>query len=206
MRLTRAERKERTRDELVEAAEAVFLRRGFHGASLDEIAEEAGYTKGAVYSNFDGKDELFMAVLDARYDRRMRAYTDVALDPDNLDDAFRAVARFMFEEDRAEPRWAALLLEFWAHSSRREELRAAVVQRRERFLDRVASLIQELVDRHGAELRVSAKQVARASGGLMRGVGIDWLLDPATASLEEFQEMHVALLSGLTEQAMTGGA
>ena len=61
-RLSRQDRKERTRADLVAAAREVFMRRGFHGASLEEISDHAGYTKGAVYSNFAGKDELFLAV------------------------------------------------------------------------------------------------------------------------------------------------
>ena len=77
-RLTRPERKAATRRELLDAARTVFLRRGFHGASLDEIAEEAGYTKGAVYSNFEDKDALFLAVLDAGYGRRATLYSSFA--------------------------------------------------------------------------------------------------------------------------------
>ena len=65
----RQERREQTRSELVGAARSVFLRRGFHAASLDEIAAEAGFTKGAVYSNFAGKEDLFFAV----YERRLEA-------------------------------------------------------------------------------------------------------------------------------------
>jgi AcrR family transcriptional regulator len=197
-RLTRVERKEQTRRDVLEAARAVFLTRGFHVASLDEIAEEAGYTKGAVYSNFESKDDLFLAVLDIHFERRMRGYTDAALDEETFDGAIRAVARLMFDWDRREPRWAPLLLEFWSHASRREPLRGAVVQRRERFLDAVAALIQELVVRHGVELAISAKDTARASGGLMRGMGVEWLLEPSTASRELFEEMHAALIRGLT--------
>jgi AcrR family transcriptional regulator len=197
-RLTRTERKERTRGEIFAAARAVFLRKGFHAASLDEIAEEAGYTKGAVYSSFESKDQLFLGVLDAYFDRRMRSYTDAALDEETLDDAYRAVARLMFDEDRREPQWAPLLLEFWSHASRREQLRTAVVERRERFLDAIATLIDEVVSRHGAALTLPAKDVARASGGLMRGVGVEWLLEPATASRDLFEQVHLALMSGLT--------
>src|SRR5436853_4965753 len=79
-RLLRAERKERTKSELVEAARAVFLRRGFHGASVEEIAEEAGYTKGAVYSNFDGKDALFLAAFEEHFERRAEAYAAMIVD------------------------------------------------------------------------------------------------------------------------------
>jgi AcrR family transcriptional regulator len=64
VRLTRAERREQIRADLVASARQVFLRRGFHQASLEEIALEAGWSKGAVFSNFAGKDELFLAVLE----------------------------------------------------------------------------------------------------------------------------------------------
>src|SRR5580704_19553287 len=63
-RLTRAEQQVRTRTRLIEAATKVFARRGFHQASVEEIAEEAGYSHGAVYSNFDGKADLFLAVFE----------------------------------------------------------------------------------------------------------------------------------------------
>src|SRR5438874_13831188 len=102
-RLLRAERKERTKSELVAAARAVFLRRGFHAASLDEIAEEAGYTKGAVYSNFAHKDDLFLAVLDEYFRGRAEAYGEFVLDQDDPEDAYRAVARLWWEANQREP-------------------------------------------------------------------------------------------------------
>ncbi|MCO1579146.1 TetR/AcrR family transcriptional regulator [Crossiella sp. SN42] len=63
-RRTRAEQKRETRDALIEAGLVVFSRDGYHGAALDGIANEAGFSKGAVYSNFSSKAELFLAVLD----------------------------------------------------------------------------------------------------------------------------------------------
>jgi AcrR family transcriptional regulator len=72
VRVTRAERREQIRADLLAAARQVFLRRGFHQASLEEIALEAGWSKGAVFSNFAGKDDLFLAVLDTQNRRRRR--------------------------------------------------------------------------------------------------------------------------------------
>src|SRR5438874_13806771 len=72
-RLSRAEQRDLTRTRLLDAAEKVFVDRGFHAASVDEVAEEAGYSKGAVYSNFENKDELFLAVLERRVDSRALA-------------------------------------------------------------------------------------------------------------------------------------
>ena len=99
--LTQAQRKQRTSAGLVETARGLFLERGFHATSLDEIAEAAGYSKGAVYSNFGGKAELFLAVLDAHLELRAQAYTEVALDGHDLDETYRAVARFRLEADAA---------------------------------------------------------------------------------------------------------
>jgi AcrR family transcriptional regulator len=65
-RLTRQESKEVTRMRLIEAAERLFIRKGFDNASVDEISETAGYSRGAFYSNFDDKEQLFLAVLDRR--------------------------------------------------------------------------------------------------------------------------------------------
>ena len=58
-----------TRRHLLDAAATVFARQGFHGASLDDVAAVAGFTKGAVYSNFASKDDLFLAVFEDRYAR-----------------------------------------------------------------------------------------------------------------------------------------
>ena len=71
-RPTREEKKARTRAQLIDAAATVFARRGYMAASLDEVAEEAGLTKGAVYSNFDSKEDLFEAVIDDRLTEPMR--------------------------------------------------------------------------------------------------------------------------------------
>ena len=72
-RLTRDERREETRDRLLDAAADVFNRLGYHGASLDAVAEAAGYTKGAVYSNFATKADLFLALLGRYASSRARA-------------------------------------------------------------------------------------------------------------------------------------
>src|SRR3712207_4431972 len=69
-RLTRQERQAQTREQLVDAATRVFARRGYAAASIEEIADEAGFTHGAVYSNFGGKEDLFLAVYAERIVRR----------------------------------------------------------------------------------------------------------------------------------------
>ncbi len=197
-RLTRVERKQRTRADLVEAARRVFLRRGFHGASLDEIAEAAGYTKGAVYSNFAGKDDLYLALLDTHYEQRIEAYVEMMLDQPTFEDAIRAVGLFMVESDARDPDWLPTLGEFVAHAARDESLRRAYVRVRERFLAAIADVIETLCDRHGLALRVPALEAARASSVLARGYSAERRLDPGAASSEMFVELHAGFMRGLT--------
>jgi AcrR family transcriptional regulator len=197
-RVPRSERKARTREELLAAARAVFLRRGFHAATLDEIADEAGYTKGAVYSNFVGKDDLYLALLATHYDERVEAFVGMLLDEATFDDAVRAVGRFMVAADTREPDWLPTLAEFVAHAARNESLRRRYVRVREKFLAAIASVITALCERHALELRVPALEAARASSVLARGYSAERRLDPEAASSDVFIELHAAFMRGLT--------
>jgi AcrR family transcriptional regulator len=200
VRLTREERKAQTRADLLAAARSVFLRRGFHGASLDEIAEEAGYTKGAIYSNFADKDALYIALLDAHYEQRVAGYVEMMLEEDTFEDAIRVVSSFMAEADARDPDWLPTLSEFAAHAARDESLRRAYVGVRERFLVAVANVIETLCDKHGVTLRVPALEAARASSLLARGYSAERRLDPDAVSSEMFVELHGGFMRGLTVQ------
>src|SRR5262245_42880243 len=129
VRLTRPERKAKTREEILAAARRVFFSRGFYGATLDEIVEEAGYTKGAVYSNFASKDDLFLAILDERFETRTKAAFVVARGAETLEAALRANARLFVEAAQREPGWEPLLVEFWTHASHDPEMRKAASAR-----------------------------------------------------------------------------
>ncbi len=203
-RLLRAERKERTRAELVEVAREVFLRRGFHGASLDEIAERAGYTKGAVYSNFDGKDDLFLAVLEEHFRRRADVYAELIFDQPEIEDSYRAVARFWREANEREPEMARLITEFLVHASRQETLRNAARAVRELGIDAITELVDALAARHGVQFTLPTRELVRGSGALNRGLAIEQLIDPDLPA-EVFEEMHVAYMRGLTKQPSAGG-
>ena len=198
-RLARTERKERTKSDLVEAARTVFLRRGFHRASLDEIAEEAGYTKGAVYSNFDGKDALFLAAFEEHFRRRAEMYAGVIFDQDNIEDSYRVVARLWRDTNEQDPEWARLLTEFLIHASRDEALRRAVHDVRERGLERIVEIVDALAAEHGVEFTMPTLDIARGSGALNRGLAIEQLINPEISG-EMFEEMHVAYMRGMTKR------
>jgi AcrR family transcriptional regulator len=132
-RETRSERSARIREELIVAAARVFRRDGFHGASLDRVSAEAGYTKGAVYSNFEGKDDLFFAV----YDRQVAGRFDELTEAFDLGGVREAIQRYrrLVDEDLA---WSILLVEFAAYASRHPHLQAALAERSRALTARVA--------------------------------------------------------------------
>ena len=205
-RLSRQDGKERTRSDLVAAAREVFMRRGFHGASLEEISEQAGYTKGAVYSNFSGKDELFLAVLDDHAASRARAYGDAWPEASTFDGSLRAVAKEITGGAQADPRWVPALIEFWTHASRDEALRRDVCARHERNLDFIASLLRDLAARHGVSFRIPVSEVARGASAHRTGMELERLLDPGAADPATFEEMTLGFIAGMTGQGSLAAA
>ena len=199
VRLTRSQRQEQTRAQLLEAALRVFLRRGFHGASLDEIAEEAGYTTGAVYSNFKGKDDLFLAVLDAEAQRRFPLHTALMLEAGSIEEGLRASAREMARHAREHPGWTAVYVEFWTHASRRPELRRRVATQHERLLDTVGGLVAEWAGRWGVEFKLPAREVVRGIYAISRGMGLETLLADEPGARDQFEEMFLAYATGLID-------
>jgi AcrR family transcriptional regulator len=199
-RMTRDERKLQTRNELVTAARKVFGRRGFHGASLEEISAEAGYTTGAVYSSFGGKDELFLAVLDAEFARRMSRYADIALDAPDFETAGRALMAAEAATSREGRDWTPLLMEFWTHAAHRDDLRRALLERHHRQLDAWSSLMDELGERHGVRYELGSRELVRVVAALARGLGLERQIDPE-AGLEDLYVRFVqALFLAFTER------
>lgn len=131
-RLTREERRAQTQARLLGAAEALFVERGFHGTSVEEIAERAGFTRGAFYSNFEDKDDVFLAVLDNNLKRRIDEIAGILRKSPSLDQAFALIRSS--NEGREVKTWSILQTEFWLYAMRNPAARKrlALVQRTER--------------------------------------------------------------------------
>ena len=149
-RLTREESKARTRAELLRAADRLFLRRGFVATSLSEIADEAGLTKGAVYSNFASKEELFLAVLEEYEARRQTdeaqagPYGISAVSGATPEERARAFGRNM-ASDKLSRRYMALFLEMNAFALRDDRARKWVADHNQAFFERFGRQLAELV-------------------------------------------------------------
>ena len=146
-RETRAEKQARTRAELIATAAEVFARRGYNGASVEEIAEEAGYSHGAVYSNFEGKADLFLAVFEDYMAERARelAATQAALPADApLEARARALADQWMERLARDRESVVLHMEFIAHADRDPELARRFGTRSAAMREAVSRYISQL--------------------------------------------------------------
>src|SRR5215217_464842 len=110
-RLRRDQQGEATRRRLLDAARRVFLRRGFHGTSLDLIADEAGFTKGAVYSRFKSKADLFLVLVDERYTERLTEMEALSTSAQGTLELATAMRRKWETKLRVDAEWSLLLVE-----------------------------------------------------------------------------------------------
>jgi AcrR family transcriptional regulator len=146
-RLTREESKARTRVELLRAANRLFVRKGFVATSLADIAEEAGLTKGAVYSNFDSKEDLFLALLDdgRNWVGESLAPSDLSsVSGDTPEDRARAWGEHV-ATNRPQRRNVALFHEMNAFALRDERTRATVAEHNQRFFVELGGKLADLL-------------------------------------------------------------
>ena len=144
-RLTRREQSEANRAKILASARDHFERSGYYGASVDAIAEAAGFSKGAVYSQFGSKDELMLAVLEASIEQRQRATDELAATPGpgaRLED----VMRDAFAVSLSTLAWQAALTEFRIHAWRSPELNDRYRALHQRTIDKVAATLDRVLD------------------------------------------------------------
>lgn len=197
VRLTRAEKKAETRARLLESATAVFADKGMARGSIDDVAEHAGFTKGAFYANFASKEELFLALLDEHFaDVLERVDRAISGDDDLLDQAREGAASFM-RFIAADPDWERLFFDFSAHAMRNEGFRAELVDRRRALRAGIATLLQRRVDQLGIEPPVPVPDIAMMVFAMADGIALQRLLDPEALDQELYPTMLATFFTGL---------
>ncbi|MGH3498269.1 MAG: TetR/AcrR family transcriptional regulator [Nocardioidaceae bacterium] len=176
--LTRAERQAQTRARLVATARALFLRDGFSNTSLDRVAEEAGFSKGAVYSNFRNKDELCLAVLDDIHAEQLARIVDAFGSPHSFEERLAAFQRWA-EERLGEPRWTSLEVEFATRARLSKYVSRELAQRNAAVRESLAGLIRESAQSYDLHLQMAPDDVATALLSLGIGLGVARANDPA---------------------------
>src|SRR5262249_9907781 len=149
-RLSRVDRKAQTRERLVESAHAVFMRRGFHAATLEEIAADAGVTKGAVYSNFHGEKELVIAGVEGGPEQPEHGDRRGQREANDIESLARRHARIMVKDD-PDGRWSSVLTSAWAATADDPVLRKQLLDIQLRATSFIGQSIKETADRTGIE-------------------------------------------------------
>jgi AcrR family transcriptional regulator len=181
--LTPDRRRALTRSHLLQAAAHVFARNGFHEASIDDVAAAAGFTKGAVYSNFKNKEDLFLALMDQRTDEQIAAVQTTLEEATTLSSDERA-ARFtnltaqLLWGDRD---WQLLYLEFALYAARHPNARRLLAERQRRDRERLVPIIEAEFARVPAPPTVSIEDLAAIFLALFSGIGLQHLTNPDDA-------------------------
>jgi AcrR family transcriptional regulator len=178
-RLTRAEAQSLTRGRLIDAAAEVFREQGFLQASLADVADRAGYTIGAVYSNFSSKDDLFFAVMRDRL-HRVEAALSAALPADGgavpgesetVDQRItRELDRLAAAEDAVPPGWWRLLFEFRVHAAEDPVAWAELAESERRCREIIARHIERFATSVGIVLPLAAIELAELTSALTDGL------------------------------------
>jgi AcrR family transcriptional regulator len=200
-RAARAEGRE-ARDELLTGALRVFARRGYREAGVDEIAAEAGYSKGALYWHFSGKEELLMALIEERIDTPMRErFALLASAPPERDMSQEATLAFA---QQVEGEREALLLEreYWSLAIRDPDLRARYAERQTELRRDLAAALEARAYHLGTPgLTVPAQDIARIVMSIIGGLAVDELIEPGSVRPELLGEALAVLYAGLVARA-----
>jgi AcrR family transcriptional regulator len=164
-RLTRSEQSQRNRTLVLAAARRAFLARGYHAASLEQIADEAGFSKGVVYSQFESKADLFLALLEQRIEERTGENARfveglVAKDGLSIDQGLRALAEHVTRREQADAEWGLLVIEFRVHAARDASLNRRYATLHERTVRGVARIVAAIYERTGDAMPMPAHDLA----------------------------------------------
>jgi len=178
--LTPERRRQQTREHLLEAAARVFAERGFHGATMDEVAAAAGFTKGAVYSNFKNKEDLFLALLDERIRREFEVVQTsmAALEPLPEEETTAGWVRLTAEMLWGDRNWYLLDLEFVLYAARNEDARRKLAERQRSAHSRLVPIIKAELSNIDARPDASPDELASIFISLFNGIALRHTVDP----------------------------
>jgi len=200
-RLTREQSRANTRERLLAAARGVFARSGFHGASVEEIASEAGFSTGALYSNFDGKEDLFLALMEREIEEHAREIEDAVRERSSISERATGGARRWMTMIEREPELLLLFMEFWAYGVRDPQVREKVAARFAQMRLVLTRLIVDGVREFDLELAIPAEQLAVAIDALADGIARQKLADPEAVPDELMGTVLSLLFAAVTRPA-----
>jgi AcrR family transcriptional regulator len=204
--MTRVEQQQRTRDDIVLAADRLFVEQGFHATSVDQIAAAAGYTKGAVYSNFDAKEDVFFAVYERRVQQGVEEIERVIERTPDAPAMIVALASDTGHRRGRDDRWLATFFEFWAHVVRRPALRARFAELHTRTRLPGDEALAQFARERGIDLPASPAAVILAIQAMSVGLALERLVQPDVVDANLGARMVRLMLDDLMKGAHDVGA
>lgn len=176
---TRKEQQAETRSRLMQSAARLFCRRGLEQASVDEVARDAGYTKGAFYANFRSKEELFLAMMDEKFAAEIDRLDEALRSGEDIDEQARHAGEDFIRFASADGEWPRLFFEFAGYAARNDQFREEFMTRYRAMRERVTSLYQRRVTELGLEPPIDGvEQVAVMTTCMANGFLMEQLLEP----------------------------
>jgi AcrR family transcriptional regulator len=177
VRTSRPQQQAETRTRLLEAAQTVLSRMGYHGASLDLVSAEAGYSKGAVYSNFQNKEALFLELLRTHMDRDLGELERISsLEPKQL---FDANTKWLEGLNAAPSDCPALIVELQLHARRSPEFAKSFYALQQKKHEALGKIITRYFEAAGEPLPMDAMELAHIVDAAINGISIQGA--PSTA-------------------------
>ncbi len=198
--LTQERRRRQTREHLLAAAAEVFAHRGYHEATLEEIAAAAGFTKGAVYSNFAGKEDLFLTLTEVHVDE-MLSQVRTMMDSSEIPagDRLEEFARLAAENFEREKSSSALYMEFWLYASRHPTARERLAAIDRAQSAAIEGMVKDDQKRRGAGATRRADVMAKLVVALFHGIGVVGMIDPDAVDAAFFEAAVQLVDRGLSE-------
>jgi AcrR family transcriptional regulator len=187
-RLRRVEMVARNRETVLAAARRVFIDRGYTGATLEAIAEEAGFSTGVVYSQFESKADLFLTLLGQRIEERTGQAERISAESAGLEGLNR-ILEAGGEDAEAEAAWTRVLIEFRVLASRDPRLNARYAAAHDRNLDRMAAVLESLFVRAGLRPGFPPRVMAEFILALTTGLNLERAANPAALPFEVLWRM-----------------
>ncbi len=178
-RMTRAEKQASTRAALLGAAAHVFTRVGYEAATVEGIAERAGFSRGAFYSNFESKDELFLTLIESRIQTSLRDIAAAFQQGVTADERIRSGGEFLDSLVAKDRQWCLLYMEFWSRAVRDSQLRKRFAAQYEVWRAGIADMIERQSRELGMDLDSPPRELASALIALFEGHVLQRLIDPA---------------------------
>ena len=196
---SRAEKQEQTRGALLRAASKLFCKRGLEGTSIDEVAEAAGYTKGAFYANFKSKEELFLVMLDERFAKELERIDRTLSGTDDPETEARLAAaefiHFASDDD-----WPRLYFQFAAHAARNAEFRQELATRQQAMRERLVEVYERWTKQFEIDPPLPIADIAAMTYFMADGFLVDRLIEPGLDE-ELYPTMLSVFLCGLSAMA-----